>query len=103
MPQIKHWKILNRSYSQSEDHLATWFVDPPYQGPCGKLYKYKVEDYAHLGNWCKERKGQVIVCEQHGADWLPFTRIGNIRTNPGKRGKGFSEEAIWTNHPELLK
>ena len=53
---------------------ASWFVDPPYQNQ-GKHYHYGPEnvDFAMLGNWCRTRLGQVIVCENEGADWLPFT------------------------------
>lgn len=69
---IRHWKIENKSYVQIDNELATWFIDPPYQSPAGGLYPYNEIDYNDLGGWCKERKGQVIVCEDGYADWLPF-------------------------------
>lgn len=70
---ITHWKITCLDYSKMPNQRACWYVDPPYQF-YGKHYKHneKSIDFKHLGGWCKERRGQVIVCEGHGADWLPF-------------------------------
>ncbi len=56
---------------------ATWFVDPPYQN-MGKLYKENKIDYQELGTYCRERLGQVMVCENEGADWLPFEKLTEI-------------------------
>lgn len=93
--KIKHWKIVKESYKDAEDTEATWFVDPPYQGECGKFYRYKIEEYKELGDWCRRRKGQVIVCERDGADWLPFQLLAEIKTTPGSRGKSYSKEVVW--------
>lgn len=91
---IRHWKVYNESYDQcGVSGPATWFVDPPYQR-AGKHYKFGASqiDYKELAGWCKVRQGQVIVCENDGADWLPFESIGNTKTTrAGKR----SEEAVW--------
>jgi len=92
---IRHWKITEASYINCDDVEATWFIDPPYQGAPGRLYRYKIEEYEQLANWCKSRSGQVIVCERKGAAWLPFQGIGSIKATPGRRGKGISEEVIW--------
>jgi hypothetical protein len=50
--------------------------------------------YNELAEWCKSRNGQVIVCENTKADWLPF--------KPMKRLQGvsntFTTEAIWSNY-----
>jgi len=92
---IRHWKILNQSYDACENQKATWFIDPPYQGEAGQKYKHKFEDYLLLAKWCQERKGQVIVCEHKGADWLPFQNFATIKSLEGKHGKGVSQEMIW--------
>lgn len=95
---IRHWKILNTSYENIPDTIGTWFIDAPYQGVAGKHYRNRIEDYAKLGEWCRKRSGQVIVCEKAGADWLPFRPFHTILTNPGPKGKTHSEEVIWTNN-----
>jgi hypothetical protein len=40
----------------------------------------------------RARKGLTIVCEQHGADWLPFRLL---LKNNGLAPKSF--ESIWVN------
>jgi hypothetical protein len=89
---IRHWTITQGDYRDAGDVEATWFIDPPYQGRAGKRYVHGSDaiDYADLGAWCKSRPGQVIVCENVGADWLPFA--------PWRQTKGArwqSREAIW--------
>lgn len=95
--KIKHWKIHHKSYLDVPDEKATWFIDPPYQGPSGKYYRCRFDDYKRLGDWCKNRKGQVTVCEQEGADWLPFQQFRTIGAAGGYRGKPYSKEVIWSN------
>jgi site-specific DNA-adenine methylase len=97
--KIKHWKIINKSFMDADAVDATWFVDPPYQGECGRRYRCRIQadEYAKLGEWCKSRTGQIIVCERAGADWLPFQTFHTIKANPSSRGKSYSEEVIWTN------
>jgi 16S rRNA G966 N2-methylase RsmD len=71
---------------------ATWFIDPPYQ-KAGKYYTgHNKMDFEKLGEWCKSRKGQVIVCENQGADWLPFRFLTEHRGSMQK-----NTEVIWTN------
>lgn len=94
--KIKHWKVINKSYEEADGVEATWFIDPPYQGECGRRYRCRIEDYAKLGSWCCGRKGQVIVCERAGAEWLPFQTFHTIKATPGSRRKSYSEEVIWT-------
>lgn len=92
---IRHWKIHNCSYEECPVGPATWFVDPPYQH-AGKHYTHGSQgiDFEALGEWCKSRDGQVIVCENDGAAWLPFRHLADVKTTrAGKRSK----EAIWTN------
>jgi 16S rRNA G966 N2-methylase RsmD len=69
--KISHWKILSGEYYHLSNQPATWFVDPPYF-KSGKFYMTNTVDFSHLRAWCLERKGQLIVCEQSGADWLEF-------------------------------
>lgn len=90
---IKHWKIIHGDYTLADDVEATWFIDPPYSGQLGRTYQQDVLDYAHLGEWCKDRKGQVIVCESNQADWLPFSPIGKVKGFPV--WKTFSNELAW--------
>lgn len=93
---IRHWEIRQGSYQGIEDFpTATWFVDPPYQ-VAGKHYKHGSEgiDFAHLGEWCRGLPGQVIVCENDGADWLPFEPLADIKTTRSGRR---SLEVIWSN------
>jgi hypothetical protein len=90
---IRHWTLIEGAYGAAPDVDATWFIDPPYQ-VAGKRYRCgsKGIDYAALGAWCATRQGQVIVCENVGAAWLPFRPWREIR---GSRKA--SHEAIWTN------
>lgn len=37
-----------------------------------------------------ERAGEVIVCENRGATWLPFSPVASIKST-----RGFSDEVIW--------
>jgi hypothetical protein len=100
--QIRHWVVLEACYTTLPDDLvATWFVDPPYQGRAGDCYPEKSSalDFAKLGAWCKSRLGQTIVCEAEGAQWLPFRPLGaKVKCTPTKNhsGRKHSAEAIWT-------
>jgi hypothetical protein len=96
---IRHWKIILGDYSVADNTPATWFVDPPYQ-LAGRLYKYSSRfiDYAKLGRWCQSRKGQLIVCENEGATWLPFLPFRSIKSTEGSRGGKRSEESIFLSH-----
>ncbi len=83
---IRHWQILEADYSAAPDVEASWFIDPPYVG-MGKHYPCGADgiDFEQLANWCRARRGQVLVCEQAGADWLPFSAFGAFKSN--KRAK----------------
>lgn len=97
---IKHWTIIKadgeQAYEAAPDEEATWYVDPPYQR-AGAHYRKRIADYAALGAWCRTRRGQVIVCEEVGADWLPFEPFGTFKANESQHGGKVCEEAIWTN------
>jgi len=92
LDNIRHFKVVKRNYKDVADVEATWFIDPPYQGE-GHGYVCHDIDYEKLAEWCKTRKGQVIVCENLGADWLPFR---NLIESRGQRKKNM--EVIWTNY-----
>ena len=65
------WRLTNLDYREMDNVEATWYIDPPYQFG-GDLYVENKIDYKELADWCRSRKGQVIVCENSKADWLPF-------------------------------
>jgi hypothetical protein len=91
---IRHWKITNRDYSEIENQEACWFIDPPYQ-VSGVHYRFHDIDFDILAAWAGSREGQVIVCEQEGATWLPFTPFRTIKVLEGGRGNKQSKEVIW--------
>jgi hypothetical protein len=89
--KIKHWKIMQGSYLDIQNEKATWFIDSPYQFG-GEHYHENKIDFQSLGEWCKSRDGQAIVCENTKADWLPF--------RPMRKMTGAyttTTEAIWSN------
>lgn len=94
--KIKHWNIQLGTYHDIPNGTATWFIDPPYKkgGEC-YVESSKNIDYDHLSNWCKERTGHVMVCENSKADWLPFKKF---TVNKSGRGR-LNMEAIWSNYP----
>lgn len=91
--KIRHFKCECLSYEQIPNTNATWFIDPPYQigGHTYKESNRKI-NYNNLGDWCRERDGQVIVCENDFATWLPFVPLKTIQ-GVAKQ----SREVIWTN------
>jgi hypothetical protein len=92
---IRHWQVLEGDALNLEPSFdATWFVDPPYNNRAGSHYVHSRVDYAALGAWCQRAAGQVIVCENEGATWLPFRPFGRFKNNINGAG---SREVIWTN------
>ena len=92
---IRHWRIEQGTYRDcSHSGAATWFIDPPYAA-AGRHYRHGSSDinFTHLGLWARARPGQVIVCEQEGADWLPFRTLASTKTTRAGRR---SAEVIWT-------
>lgn len=82
---IKHWKLVHGGYEKAGNATAHWHIDPPYCNGAGRLYKHHSVDYVALGAWCKKRKGFVQVCENGGAEWLPFQPMPGV--NLGRRRK----------------
>jgi 16S rRNA G966 N2-methylase RsmD len=92
--KIRHWKIKQGDYRDIPNESATWFIDPPYQNGGHKYTQGNgAIDFHRLAEWCKERQGQVIVCENTKADWLPFWRMKDLNGAYSK-----TAEAIWCNH-----
>ena len=87
--KLTHWKVTNLDYLELPDIEATWFIDPPYQNG-GDRYIKKDIDYNKLAEWCLSRKGQVIVCENSSADWMPFKPLKELY---GQKKKTL--EVIW--------
>ena len=95
LPKIRHWSVTNLDYAWSPIiPNATYFVDPPYNNSGGGRYRFKGLDYEALGNWCRSLPGQVLVCENEGADWLPFKPLART-INRGGANKAM--EMLWTN------
>lgn len=92
---IRHWKIVEGNFDKAPNIAATWFIDPPYQR-AGSHYRFGASglDYDELAEWCRGRRGQVIVCENEGADWLPFEPLARVKTTrTGRR----SVEVRWVS------
>lgn len=97
--QIRDWKVYEGSYEVAPTMFATWFIDPPYQVGAGKRYRYGSAqiDYPALGAWCRSLPGQVIACEGHGADWLPFEQATDRKYDfRHPRRQNLTVELSWT-------
>lgn len=83
--KIKHWEIKQGCYKELANEKATWFIDPPYQFG-GQYYRYgnKDIDFTLLAEWCNSREGEIIVCENSKADWMPFEPLKQMRGNKFK-------------------
>lgn len=98
IPHVKDFKITNLDYLALPDIEATWFVDPPYDNEAGRRYRTSGGiDYQVLAEWCKSRKGQVIVCEGESANWLPFRPLMERQGIRSRYQKSRAMELVWTN------
>lgn len=93
---IRHWTLIEGDYTEAPNTDATWFIDPPY-AVMGKYYRFSQIDYPALADWCGTLRGQALVCENVGADWLPFRTFRDIQATTTRYGGKVSREAIWTN------
>ena len=93
-PKIRNWTIEQMDYRDIPDADAHWHIDPPYSGKPGRAYLHSEIDFAHLGQWCRSRSGAVDVCENAGADWLPFEPLYSLKT---AAGSSVSREVVWRN------
>lgn len=101
---IRHWQVIEDSYANAPDREATWFVDPPYQ-VAGKTYRHgsKGIDFDALGEWCRGRHGQVIVCENEGADWLPFEHFARHQSIASFGELLYRAEVVWLNQTAIAE
>jgi site-specific DNA-adenine methylase len=106
LPMIERWEVICADYSALYEHEATWFLDPPYfesrTGKSGNRYGDKAHrlDYPRIANFALTRPGQVIVCEQGEADWLPFSPLKSQRTRFREGDSQVRTEVMWTNQDE---
>lgn len=103
--------FIHGDYSNIENVESCWFIDPPYQvnNKNGTVFQngdgYSKScnvsniKFEELGNWCINRKGQVIVCEKEGANWLPFEKF---RTNKTSLNKNYNE-VVFKKYTPLTK
>ena len=95
--KIKHWEVIHGDFRQLPNEKATWFIDPPYQVG-GDKYKHHEIDYEFLAEWCRERSGQAIVCENTNSNWLPFKPMVVMRGQ-----HKVTTEVIWSNIPNAFE
>lgn len=93
---IRKWECHCLSFEQIPNMAAHWFVDPPYQVQ-GKHYPFNKINFSELAEWCRTRTGFTQVCENGGADWLPFQHFHHARGTNGKNRTGKSHEVVWEN------
>ena len=96
LPGIRGWRAKLGDWRDAPDVEATWFIDPPYQAT-GVCYAHSDVDYGAVAKFCCSRRGQVFVCENEGADWLPFEHLRKMRGTFGHKRTGVSNEVVWTN------
>lgn len=87
--KIRHWEVFNADYTAAPDWPCHWFIDPPYH-TMGHRYRRGKPDFVPLALWARSRPGFVQVCENVGAEWLPFRPFVEVR---GTKKNSF--EAIW--------
>ena len=108
LPFIRDWDVEHASYDACPDIEATWFIDPPYGFRIGEDGKQRAGgvryhewfpqdpiDYKVLAAWSMSRKGQVIVCEQHPASWLPFVEFRRQTNNVGAGTRSIRTEVVF--------
>ena len=94
-PQITRWTIDCLPWHRVPPIEAHWHVDPPYSGAPGRRYPHDKIDFRALGEWCRALPGHVDVCENTGADWLPFEPLCDVVSSRGRRDGPRSHEAVW--------
>lgn len=102
-PLISQWEIQQSSYENIPNYNAHWHIDPPYNNKAGSRYPFSEINYEHLANWCRSRNGQVDVCENSGASWLPFEDLCEVVSSRGRRTGYKSKEAVWRKLEQEIK
>jgi len=101
MPRIT---VIHGDYREASDIEATWFFDPPYQSVRNTIRGMGYDkgcrscdmDFVALREYVLSRKGQVIVCEQQGADWMNFRPLKSATDSLDRK----YTEVVWTNRPD---
>ena len=96
-PMIAGWRVEHCCYSSIPIRDAHWHIDPPYNNQAGSRYPHSNIDYQALAVWCRSLPGAVDVCENVGADWLPFQPLCDVVSSRGRRSGAKSKEAYWRN------
>ena len=96
-PLIERWTVDQASYRDIPLIEAHWHVDPPYNNEAGSRYPFSDIDFQHLAAWCQSLPGEVDVCENVGAAWLPFEPLYEVVSTRGRRSGKYSKEAVWRN------
>lgn len=92
LPMIEEgWTITEGSYDIAPNEEATWLIDWPYRDK-GKYYRFPLTDFDAPSKWVRTREGLVMVCEQEGADCLPFVPLGSFKAT-----RGHTKEVIYIN------
>jgi site-specific DNA-adenine methylase len=78
LKKIRHWEVRYGCYTDLDNKQATWFIDPPYQFG-GKYYTENEINFKDLSKWCKNRNGEIIVCENTKADWIELQPLKKIQ------------------------
>jgi hypothetical protein len=102
---IRHWQVIEGGYDTAPGIEATWFIDPPYQrNGCHYRHGSAGIDYRELAAWTLGRRGQVIACENEGADWLPFQPFARTwgSVNYGGQKRRVTREAAWFSDSQQL-
>ena len=94
-PVISDWVIEQCSWDRVPQIEAHWHVDPPYNNVPGSRYPYSDVDFSALAKWCRGLPGAVDVCENVGADWMPFEPLCEVVSSRGRRTGAKSAEAVW--------
>lgn len=94
-PLIDGWSIERKAWWEIEVEDAHWHIDPPYNNEAGRRYPNSSLSFSSLAAWCRGLPGEVDVCENVGADWLPFEPLYEVVTSRGRRSGAVSKEAVW--------
>jgi site-specific DNA-adenine methylase len=108
LPHLHKFDIALGTYADAPDIDATWHIDPPYMAimgdtddSAGNAYRHGAGsiDFDALADWCRSRRGLVMVCEQSPATWLPFYPLAR-QTNGASASGSTRTEVIWRNDLE---
>ena len=93
LPKVRGWRFLHADYRKAPYLPATYLLDPPYQRltNCYGGTGFKSLNFFRLAIFAMTLPGEVIVCENANADWLPFQSFANRKSSLFVRAE-FSED-----------